>query len=195
MPPLATIIMPNFNCGSYIESAIKSALAQTIDSLEVVIVDDASTDDSVARVRRVAERFPDQVRLFVQPVNQGSAAARNRALEESRGEWLAVLDSDDLMAPDRLERLIALAKARGADMVADDMILFYDDDKRAPHRLLSGPFATTAQWAPLSTFVDENHFFARHSTLGYLKPVWRRDRWLASGVRYDPRLRLAQDYA
>jgi succinoglycan biosynthesis protein ExoO len=189
-----SIIMPNFNCAPYVEHSIRSAMAQTVPGIEVIFVDDCSTDESAARARAVAADWPDRVRVFVQDRNQGSAAARNRALTEARGRWLAVLDSDDLIYPDRIRSMIALAEEKGADIVSDDMLTFYDDHSRPPHRLLVGPFSEGDRWVSLSTFVEENRFYAKNTALGYLKPVIRADRWREAGVFYDETLRLAQDY-
>jgi glycosyltransferase involved in cell wall biosynthesis len=189
-----SVVMPNYNCAKYLRVAITSALEQDIDDLEVIVVDDASTDDSVAVVEALAARWPDAVRLFRLPTNQGSAAARNMALDQARGRWIAVLDSDDFMHPRRLSRLIARAEELGADMIADDMLTFYNDGSRSPHRLLGGVHAKRAGWVDLPDYVENNQYYSRHAALGYLKPVWRADRLRESGVRYDRELRLAQDY-
>ena len=78
------------------------------------IVDEAIADDPRIRLVRSAQ-------------NSGPAAARNKALALARGDWIAVMDSDDLMHPDRLKRLIAAAERDGADIVADDLIEFESD--------------------------------------------------------------------
>ena len=75
------------------------------------------------------------------PNNGGPAAARNAGFAEAAGRWVAVLDSDDLMHPRRLERLVAEAEREGADIIADDLLVFHETGGRAPHRHLRGRLA------------------------------------------------------
>lgn len=98
-----SIIMPNYNCEKFIEETINSVLAQTYDNWELLIVDDCSTDNSIEIIKRYCEK-DERIRLFVQETNQGGAAARNRALREATGKWIAFLDSDDLWLPEKLEK-------------------------------------------------------------------------------------------
>ncbi|MEO8056013.1 MAG: glycosyltransferase [Acidobacteriota bacterium] len=100
-PPFArtfSVVIPVFNAERYLGVAIASALAQTFPPLEIVVVDDGSTDSS----REVAAGFGGRVRVFSGP-NAGPSAARNRGVREARGEWIAFLDADDLLEPRYLE--------------------------------------------------------------------------------------------
>ncbi len=101
--PLASIVIPSYNHERFVGRAVESALAQTVPDLEVVIVDDGSTDESPAILRAVA-RDP-RVRLLEQE-NRGAHAAISRGLELARGEHLFILNSDDLYHPTRLEVLL-----------------------------------------------------------------------------------------
>lgn len=92
--PLVSVIVPTFNCAKYVGAAIESVLGQNYEPLEVVVVDDGSTDDTM----QVVTAFGPRVRAFSQ-ANSGPAAARNRAVREARGEYLAFLDGDDLWLP------------------------------------------------------------------------------------------------
>lgn len=98
-------VIPCYNAAPYLAQAIESALAQTRPVLEVVVVDDASTDDSAAVAQRYASRGVRYVRL---PVNSGNATARNRAIREARGELLAWLDADDYWEPTHVETVAGL---------------------------------------------------------------------------------------
>lgn len=189
-----SIIMPNYNCEPYIAQSIRSALQQGGVTVEVVFVDDASSDGSVAAARAMAEEFPGRVQVHNLEKNSGSAVARNMALRHATGRWLAVLDSDDLMYPHRLAKLIEAADAQGAAIIADDLLTFYDDGKRAPHGLLGGKHALGGHHVSLADFVRGNPMYGPYGSLGYVKPMVRADAWRASGVWYDPALRLAQDY-
>lgn len=92
--PLVSVIVPTYNCATFIGEALESILSQSYTPMEIVAVDDGSSDDTM----RVLQGFGERVRAFSQP-NSGPAAARNRAVRESRGEYLAFLDGDDLWLP------------------------------------------------------------------------------------------------
>jgi glycosyltransferase involved in cell wall biosynthesis len=94
--PLVSVIMAAYNAAEHIGDALDSALAQEWQPLEVVVVDDGSTDDTAEIVRR----YPDVV--YVHQDNQGPSAARNAAVEHSSGEFVANFDSDDLLPPTRI---------------------------------------------------------------------------------------------
>ena len=93
-PRTYSVVIPAFNAERFLGEAIASALAQTLPPLEVLVVDDGSTDGS----RAVAEGFGAAVRVFTGP-NAGPSAARNRGVREARGSWIAFLDADDLFEP------------------------------------------------------------------------------------------------
>lgn len=104
MNDLVSIIMPSYNTGRFIKETIESVLAQSYSNWELIIVDDCSTDntDDV-----VAEYLTDKRICYIKnDVNSGAAVSRNRALREAKGRWIAFLDSDDLWAPDKLEKQI-----------------------------------------------------------------------------------------
>ena len=105
MTPSITVVIPCFNAGRYIAATLKSVLAQDIAGLEVVVVDDGSSDRSAALVR---QNFP-AVRLIEQ-ANQGVASARNLGLHEARGEWVAFIDADDLWLPGKLQAQFELLR-------------------------------------------------------------------------------------
>ena len=95
--PRVSVIIPCYNAEAYIGATIESVLAQGMDDLEIVVVDDGSRDNSVQLVRA---DFP-QVRV-VEQANQGVAAARNHGLRAARGEWIAFVDADDIWLPGKL---------------------------------------------------------------------------------------------
>lgn len=95
--PLISVIVPAYNCAAYLGSALDSIFAQSYPQLEVLVVDDGSTDGTVA----VAQRYGERVRVISQ-TNAGPAAARNRGLASARGEFIAFLDGDDLWLEGKL---------------------------------------------------------------------------------------------
>ena len=108
--PMVSVVMPAFNASRYIDQAIESVCGQTISDLELLVVDDGSTDDSTQVVERHAA-LDKRIRLFRQ-INSGPGPARNVAFRAARGRFLAFLDSDDAWAPTFLERQLALLEQR-----------------------------------------------------------------------------------
>lgn len=104
---LVSVIIPLYNAEHYIGETIDSVLAQSYQKYEIVVVDDRSTDGSAAIVLDYCTREP-RIRYFLQEKNMGAAEARNRALREARGRYVAFLDSDDLWTHDKLEKQLAL---------------------------------------------------------------------------------------
>lgn len=102
-----SVIVPAFNAGKFIHQTITSALQQSIDSLELIIVDDGSTDDTVAKIKQLS----DPRITLIQQANNGVSVARNRGIESAKGEFIAFLDADDLYCYNNLEEKIAFLKA------------------------------------------------------------------------------------
>lgn len=112
MNELVSIIMPSYNCAEYIEESIRCVLAQTYPVWELIIIDDGSTDDSVARVTAL-KATDGRIALYRNERNEGPAYTRNRALRMAKGRWIAFLDSDDLWEPEKLERQIRFMEEHG----------------------------------------------------------------------------------
>lgn len=113
--PLVTVVMPAYNAEKTITASIRSVQEQTITDWELLVIDDGSRDCTVAIVGALASEDP-RVVLRRNEQNSGTARTRNRALEESRGTYVALLDSDDVWRPDKLEKQIARMKESGADL-------------------------------------------------------------------------------
>jgi len=120
IPRLVSVIMPCYNGERYLAESIESALGQTHPLVELIVVDDGSTDGS----RAVAERYGDRIQ-WTQRDHSGIAGARNHGIEQARGEYLAFLDSDDLWSADKLERQVSALEADPSlGMVVGDMEQF-----------------------------------------------------------------------
>jgi glycosyltransferase involved in cell wall biosynthesis len=129
-----TVVMPAMNRAHLIGRALDSVAAQTVRPLEVIVVDDASTDTTVDVAREHGAR------VIALEVNGGSGPARNRGIEEARTEWIAFLDSDDEWHPDHLERV--LARAEGHVLVAGP-------GSSSGGRLLGNPWRRDVELEPL----------------------------------------------
>ncbi|WP_374468800.1 glycosyltransferase family 2 protein [Phenylobacterium sp.] len=189
--PLVSVVTANYNGASYLAEAVRSVLGQTLADLELIVVDDRSTDDSLRVIDEAAAGDP-RVRVLVQPQNGGPGAARNRALAEARGRWIAVFDSDDLMAPDRLERLVARAEGDGADIVVDNLDVFQDGSLTRGKPFLAGRAWTQPRSIGLAEYVHAARMYAKTPGLGYLKPLFRAEP--VKAARYREALRIGEDY-
>lgn len=114
--PLVSVIMPAYQAEPFIGEAVGSVLAQSVTDLELIVLDDGSTDRTREIVRDFAQR-DHRVRLVVNEENMGVARTRNRGLDLCRGTYVALLDSDDYWQPRMLERMIARAEETGADII------------------------------------------------------------------------------
>lgn len=133
--PAVSVVVGAYNAAPWIRDTLDSALAQTLDDTEVIVVDDGSTDATP----QILEAYGDAIRL-VRQANQGPAAARNRGVAEARGTYVAFLDHDDLWLPDKLARqLDALRQAPAAAWCYTDAAWFDSDTGQTMH--LASQFA------------------------------------------------------
>lgn len=128
--PTYSVVIPSYNRAAYLTTAIESALGQTHPPLEVIVVDDGSTDESL----KIARGFEKPVTV-VEQENRGVSAARNRAMDLARGDWLAFLDADDMWEPEKLERQLRAATG-DPDIVCvfTDFYAFGEDRDRTIER-------------------------------------------------------------
>jgi len=141
MKPLVSILIPAYNASEYITEALKSAVNQTWPNKEIIVVDDGSRDDT----RAIVDRFEkDGVRVLTQ-ANQGAAAARNKALSLSRGDYIQWLDADDLLSPNKVAaQMEALDRyPRGRTVMSSPWGRFF-------HRPSRAAFVPTPLWADLT---------------------------------------------
>ncbi|MEI4488209.1 glycosyltransferase family 2 protein [Frigidibacter sp. MR17.14] len=193
--PRISVILPAWNAAGFLERAVASVRAQqgvAPGEVEIVIVDDGSTDATAAVIARLAAADPGIVAVLG-GANQGPAGARNTALSRARGSWIAVLDADDAYAPGRLARLVAQAEASGLDAIAD-LPLLYDLAAGCPAPdSLQHPAAGGLRRLGFRDFLGRDA--ATGLDLGLLKPVFHA-RLKAQGLlEYPAGLRHGEDCA
>ncbi|WP_373002983.1 glycosyltransferase family 2 protein [Hyphomonas sp.] len=191
--PSVSVLMANYNSAPYLAAAIASVLGQDFTSLELILVDDGSSDDSVALAERIAADDP-RLRVFSGKRFGGPAPVRNFALDQARGDWVAVVDSDDLLHPQRFSRLMAAIEASGADILIDDLAIFDGDGSSGVDTMFEGPLATTPSTISEPTYIRSNFLSGKGTKLGYAKPVIRRASLEANGIRYNEAMRIGEDY-
>jgi glycosyltransferase involved in cell wall biosynthesis len=124
--PLASICIPTFNGGAWLAECLASASAQTLEQLEILVLDDASTDDTV-EIARAAARRDERIRVEVNPQRLGLVGNWNQAIRRARGEWIKLLFQDDLLAADAVARMIDAGVATAAPLVVCDRWLEFAD--------------------------------------------------------------------
>jgi succinoglycan biosynthesis protein ExoO len=186
---LVTVVIPAFNSAATLSRAARSALRQEAHPLELIIVDDASSDGTLAEAERIAEA-DDRVRVIALPRNRGKSHAINRAIAEARGTWIAILDADDCFLDYRLPILLATAGRNGVDLVADNQ--YFRD--AGVDRIVRTAFPVARPDGPLTRqdFVAGSDPFADFD-FGMLKPVIRTDFIRRTGLCYRETARLSED--
>jgi teichuronic acid biosynthesis glycosyltransferase TuaG len=124
-----SVVIPSFNSAKFILSALRSALNQTYKSIEVLVIDDCSTDNTVAIVQNYAMYDP-RVRIITSAENSGTPAhPRNLGVRHAKGEWVAFLDADDIWHPQKIEMQMELLNESGFLMCSTSMIDFTDESQ------------------------------------------------------------------
>jgi glycosyltransferase involved in cell wall biosynthesis len=141
MNPLVSILIPAYNAVPWIADTIRSALAQTWLSKQIIIVDDGSSDQTLSIARQFES---NEVRVVTQP-NQGAAAARNKAFSLSRGDYIQWLDADDLLSPDKVAQ-----QMQAAGQARDRRALFSSPWASFRYRPAKGKFIPTPLWSDLA---------------------------------------------
>lgn len=125
---LVSVITPVYNCEKYIDRTLQSVFAQTYENIEIVLVDDQSTDTSAEIIKQYQEFHPEIV-YFLQPKNMGAGHARNKALELARGQYVAFLDADDIWKPTKIQQQIELLKKQNTGFCFTAIEMIDGDDK------------------------------------------------------------------
>lgn len=133
--PKVSVLMPVFNAGCFVATAIESVLSQTLQDFELICVDDGSTDNSYAILRRYA-RKDARVRILRNRTNKGIGYTRKRLMDLSQADFVAIMDADDAMFPDRLEKQVNyLQKHAEVVLVGGQCVTMDDSGKVTGHKL------------------------------------------------------------
>lgn len=173
--PLVSVIVPVFNHETFVASALCSIFSQTYERLEVIVIDDGSSDSSYAVLIQLKERF--NFRLLKNETNQGISATINRALAESSGEYVSLCASDDIWLPNKIEcQLAFLRENPGLDLLHGNVINYYEKSEKAveahkagsfPEKYAIKDYLLENKFVPL-TFLIKKSSWAK---LGYLDPM------------------------
>ncbi len=173
-----SIIMTVFNGERFLREAIDSCLNQTYDNLELIIIDDGSTDSSLALINSFDD---DRIVLLINESNKGQSYSRNRGIKESTGEYIAIMDADDIMYPNRLEKQIKFLQS------GNNTICFSWADI----------INETGEWVKLKKHISDSLLI--HVKLIFECPLihptamWNKEAFIRNNLWYDEEYMYAQD--
>ncbi len=167
-----SVIVPVYNVAPWLKRCIDALIGQTYSNLEILLIDDGSTDGSREIIAQSAAEDV-RIRPFYQPHNQGVSAARNRGLDEASGEWIAFCDGDDWYLPEFVETMLRCAKSEQADYIVCDYQIVSD----------KGLAIVACSTAGVESGIDRRKVIACGPTSSCTHLI-RRELFLLSGVRY-----------
>ena len=188
-----SVLMPAYNVSGIIERALRSAAAQTLPPLEILVVDDCSTDNTVEVVKALARDIPS-IRLLSTPTNGGPSAGRNVGLRAAKADWIALLDADDAWKPGRLERLSEVASATSADFVADNLVMWdpvADTQFKPAYFELLEP---QKQITLVDMFSADDNFDFSKASFTLMKPIFRRKFVTEHKLEYNESMKIGEDF-
>jgi glycosyltransferase involved in cell wall biosynthesis len=179
--PLVSVIIPAYKVAQYIPATLDSVLAQTFANYEIIVVNDGSPD--TWELEKALEPYRDRI-VYLRQENQGPAGARNTGIRMARGEYVALLDADDIWNPEHLAAQVALLQADpSVDVVYADARIFGDVPEAG---------RTVMEFCPSVGEVTFERLVARECTVHICVSVCRREALLRAGL-FDPAFRGTED--
>jgi glycosyltransferase involved in cell wall biosynthesis len=194
--PLISVVIASYNHAPFVQSCLRSVLQQGIDNLEIIVTDDGSQDATAQLVAQLATQqaakpASPQIHLQAFAQNQGACAAMNDAIRRARGQYIAVLNSDDQFLPGKLSRQVAFLEQNpevgavfGWPTFIDEHGAPFADATHKDHAVFHQPNRTRQQWL--------RHFFDHGNALCHPTAMLRREVYDTVGL-YDPRLAQVPD--
>ena len=183
--PKVSLIIPVYNAGHYIEACMDSLVAQTMDEVEIILVDDHGADHSMelAKAYVTHHKSRKQFRFLETPHNMGPGPARSVGIEAARGEYIGFVDSDDVVTPDFCERLYTAAKEHDADLAYCQALLVKGDEAT----VMNNPVMENGVFEG-----EKRRFFLTHYTTLFVSFFYRRTLLVEYGIGF-PATRSAED--
>ncbi|MDG4895961.1 glycosyltransferase family 2 protein [Mesorhizobium sp. WSM4976] len=191
MRPTVSVLIAAYNASPFLGRAVNSALAQGNAVTEIIVVDDCSTDATL-ELAEAMSRKDGRIKVVHLPKNAGPSVARNAGLEVASGDWVAILDADDAYAPGRVERLVTVAAAQDADIVADKFS-YYDPATDASSPATIG-FTDEMTLIDIKTFLTHARPFGTDTDWGLLKPMFKQEFLADRSLRYPSDSRHGEDF-
>ncbi len=179
-----SIIISVYNVENYLRRCIDSLLAQSYQNIEILMIDDCSSDNSGNIAKEYSQKYPDRCVYIKQAQNKGAASARNTGIEKSQGEWLSFVDSDDWVHQDFIKEMLEAAINTQADFVVCDLFYSYNNGTHKEANTLS---TLTA----VSSHKDKVAFLRNHACTRLI----RKSFFIQSGLRFPEDIRRGEDIA
>lgn len=184
--PLVSVIVPVYNAGETLPTAINALKAQTCQDLELLFVNDCSTDNSLLILQGFAREIKSdnniQVQIINHETNKGVASARNTGLDHASGKFIYYVDADDWIAPDAIELMVGKAQQSDADIVGGDWWLSFQKKER----LMRQPAFDTS-WAALE------HILNGRMRWNLWLFLVKRSLYEDNGIRFQPGMNMGED--
>lgn len=182
MKDTVSIVVPIYNVEKYLQRCVDSLLNQTYEEVEILLVDDCSTDGSFEIARKYEEKYPEKCKYIKRETNGGLAAARNSGIKEATGTWLGFVDSDDWIENTCVEKVMKVAKEEASDIVVFDFYKIWDDGKKVRDHSLN--YLSTASDNKLKVALIRNHACMK---------FFRKEFFLESHLMFPEDLKRAED--
>ena len=183
--PQVSLIIPVYNVAQHIEACLSSLIAQTMDEIEIILIDDHGKDDSIQLAQAYVEAHPSKkmFRFLATPHNMGPGAARNIGIEAATGEYIGFVDSDDVVTPNYCEELYVTAKSYDADLSYCHALLVKAQEKTQ----MRNPIIESGSFSG-----EKRRFFLTHYTTMMWTFMYRRELIMEYNIRF-PNTRSAED--
>ena len=177
--PVLSLLIPIYNVQRYLRECLDSAMAQTLKDIEIICINDGSTDNSPAIIREYME-LSGRVKM-IDKVNSGYGDSMNHGLEMARGKYVGILESDDFMAPDALEKLVSAADSNNADFAKANFDFYWSkpEERRSLHEM----FKAKDCGKPVHPS-DTTQFFKQKPSIW--SAVYRRAFLERNGIKFLP---------
>jgi succinoglycan biosynthesis protein ExoO len=187
-----SVIIPVYNGARVIRDAVESLQKQTYKEIEILVVDDCSTDETYKIVQSLALNDP-RIVLLKTPFNMRSGGARNVALSAMTGEWVTLLDADDWWQPDRAEALLKKATLLQADVLLDNLWIYDHVTEKIVGKTDFGSSKKTLKLGP-NKFFWLDSTIRKSDSIGYSKPFIKVDFLKKNAVHYWQHYKTNEDY-
>lgn len=191
--PLISVVIAAYNCSGFVKRAIDSVLMQDYPALEIIVSDDASTDDTREEILRLAAD-DGRIRLLCSKANRGPSAARNRGFSAAHGDWIAVLDADDEFAPGRLTKLVSAVQQVDSDAVVDGVFFRATVQQREPFDIGFEAPGKSLRLIPLEEFLERARPLAGGMDWGLMKPMFRASFLKSVALEYRTESQHGEDF-
>lgn len=188
--PYVSVIIASYNVESYIVRAIRSALDQQDINVEIILVDDASTDNTVNLAAGISD---PRLRIIRRETNGGPSVTRNEGIAAASAPWISILDGDDTFELDRLARCIKYGQSINADIIVDNLQVRNESDGSSYPMYKPSDFDNNSK-LDLATFIYKNTSFLGGKALGYLKPIFSASFLRKHAISYYQEVHIGEDY-